>query len=103
MGRRKELAKNTAILTVGRVCTQCINFLLLPFYTAMLSTGAYGTFDLMLTYSMLLLPLVGWQLHQGLFRFMLDDRQNTARHTVLFSTLLFLVSSSAVPIWRCSR
>lgn len=89
MGRRKELAKNTAILTVGRVCTQCINFLLLPFYTAMLSTGAYGTFDLMLTYSMLLLPLVGWQLHQGLFRFMLDDRQNTARHTVLFSTLLF--------------
>ena len=89
MGRRKELAKNTAILTIGRVCTQCINFLLLPFYTAMLSTGAYGTFDLMLTYSMLLLPLVGWQLHQGLFRFMLDDRQNTARHTVLFSTLLF--------------
>ena len=89
MGRRKELAKNTAILTVGRVCTQCINFLLLPFYTAMLSTGAYGTFDLMLTYSMLLLPLVGWQLHQGLFRFMLDDRKNTARHTVLFSTLLF--------------
>lgn len=89
MGRRKELAKNTAILTVGKVCTQCINFLLLPFYTAMLSTGAYGTFDLMLTYSMLLLPLVSWQLSQGLFRFMLDDRENTERHRVLFSTLLF--------------
>lgn len=89
MGRRKELAKNTAILTVGKVCTQCINFLLLPFYTAMLSTGAYGTFDLMLTYSMLLLPLVSWQLGQGLFRFMLDDRGNAQRHGVLFSTLLF--------------
>ncbi len=89
MGRRKELAKNTAILTVGKVCTQCINFLLLPFYTAMLSTDSYGSFDLMLTYSMLLLPLVGWQLSQGLFRFMLDDRGNTQRHCVLFSTLLF--------------
>lgn len=89
MGRRRELAKNTAILTVGKVCTQCINFLLLPFYTAMLSTGAYGTFDLMLTYSMLLLPLVSWQLSQGLFRFMLDDRSNIQRHRVLFSTLLF--------------
>ena len=72
MSRKTELAKNTAILTVGRLCTQCISFFLLPLYTAILSTEEYGTFDLLVTYSTLLLPLVNWQLDQGLFRFMLD-------------------------------
>ena len=62
MSRKTELAKNTAILTVGKLCTQCISFFLLPLYTAILSTEEYGTFDLLVTYSALLLPLVNWQL-----------------------------------------
>ena len=33
MSRKTELAKNTAILTVGKLCTQCISFFLLPLYT----------------------------------------------------------------------
>ena len=88
MGRRAELAKNTAILTVGKICTQCISFFLLPLYTAILSTEEYGTFDLLVTYSTLLLPLVNWQLDQGLFRFMLDLRGNKKKEKSLFSTLL---------------
>ena len=55
MSRKTELAKNTAILTVGKLCTQCISFFLLPLYTAILSTEEYGTFDLLVTYSTLLL------------------------------------------------
>lgn len=50
MSRKTELAKNTAILTVGKLCTQCISFFLLPLYTAILSTEEYGTFDLLVTY-----------------------------------------------------
>ena len=88
MSRKTELAKNTAILTVGKLCTQCISFFLLPLYTAILSTEEYGTFDLLVTYSTLLLPLVNWQLDQGLFRFMLDYRGNKEEQGKLFSTLL---------------
>lgn len=88
MSRKTELAKNTAILTVGKLCTQCISFFLLPLYTAILSTEEYGTFDLLVTYSTLLLPLVNWQLDQGLFRFMLDQRGNKEEQRKLFSTLL---------------
>lgn len=96
MSRKSELAKNTAILTVGKVCTQCINFFLLPLYTAILSAEEYGTFDLLVTYSTLLLPLVNWQLDQGLFRFMLDHRGNREEQGKLFSTLL--LSSTAQSI-----
>ena len=88
MSRQKDLAKNTAILTVGKVCTQCISFFLLPLYTAILSAEDYGTFDLFVTYATLLLPLVNWQLDQGLFRFMLDYRGNKDEQKKLFSTLL---------------
>lgn len=88
MSRKTELAKNTAILTVGKLCTQCISFFLLPLYTAILSTEDYGVFDLLVTYSTLLLPLVNWQLDQGLFRFMLDCRDNRDEESGLFSTLL---------------
>lgn len=93
MSRQKDLAKNTAILTVGKVCTQCISFFLLPLYTAILSAEDYGTFDLFVTYATLLLPLINWQLDQGLFRFMLDYRGNKDEQKKLFSTLL--LSSTA--------
>lgn len=88
MSKKTELAKNTAILTFGKLCTQCISFFLLPLYTAILSTEDYGIFDLLVTYATLLLPLVNWQLDQGLFRFMLDYRNNKEEQSKLFSTLL---------------
>ena len=76
LGRRSELAKKTVILAIGKICTQCISFLLLPLYTAVLETSEYGTFDLLMTYSALLLPIVNWQFDQGIFRFMLDLRSD---------------------------
>lgn len=88
MNRKKELARNTAILTVGRLCTQFISFFLLPLYTAVLATHEYGTYDVMITYAALLLPLVNWQFDQGLFRFMLDDRGDREKLSELFTTLL---------------
>lgn len=91
MGRSKDLAKNTAILTFGKICTQSISFFMLPLYTSLLSTAEYGLFDLLVTYAALLLPLVNWQLDQGLFRFMLDVRGQIDKQTYLFSTV-FLTS-----------
>ena len=88
MSRQGELARNTAILTLGKVCTQCISFLLLPLYTAILDTSAYGTFDLLTTYGTLLLPLVSWQFDQGLFRFMVDYRNDRENQKRLFSTVI---------------
>ena len=61
------MAKNTVVLTFGKICTQGISFLMLPLYTSILDTTEYGTFDLLVTYATLLLPLVNWQLDQGIF------------------------------------
>lgn len=96
MSRKTELTKNTAILTIGKIRTQCISFFLLPLYTAILSTEEYGTFDLLVTYSTLLLPLVNWQLDQGPFRFMLDHHENKEEQSKLFSTLLSFSTAQSI-------
>ena len=58
MIRTKELGKNTLIITIGRISTQFITFLLLPLYTALLSTEEYGSVDLVTTIVQLLVPIV---------------------------------------------
>lgn len=45
MNRKKELAMNTVILAVGKICTQLINFFLLPLYTSLLTTDDYGVVE----------------------------------------------------------
>lgn len=87
MNRGKELAKNTAILTVGRLGTQIVQFLLLPLYTALLTQEEYGTVDLFNTYITLLLPLFNWQFDRGLFRFLVDCREDEDRQSALISTV----------------
>ena len=49
MSREGTLIKNTAIITVGKICTQLITFFLLPLYTSLLSTQEYGIIDLLNT------------------------------------------------------
>ena len=60
--RGKQLAKNTAILTVGKICTQCVSFFLLPLYTALLDPSEYGIVDIFSTYAAFILPLCNWQM-----------------------------------------
>lgn len=78
------------MLMIGKMCTQCVNFFMLPLYTAVLSTEEYGTADLIIAYISLLLPIVGLQLEQGLFRFLLDERENITNSKSLFSSVIFV-------------
>lgn len=89
MNKGKELAKNTLILTFGKICTQFVSFLLLPLYTALLQPEEFGIVDLFNTYITLLVPLFNWQFENGLFRFMLDCRGNKDEQSKIFSTVFF--------------
>lgn len=96
MKREKELAKNTVIIAIGKICTQFISFLLLPVYTALLSTEDYGVVDLLNTYVSLLLPIVILQVDQGTFRFLIDVRNDENKKKEIISTTLFGVFIQSV-------
>ena len=74
MNKKKQLAKNTLIIFMGKVCTQLISFLLLPLYTGCLSTKEYGIVDLIQTYVTLLVPLITLELEMSVFRYLIDTR-----------------------------
>lgn len=73
---------------MGKVCTQCVSFFMLPLYTAVLSTSDYGTADLIITYISLFSPLISFQFDQGLFRYLLDCRDDARQQGKLLSTVL---------------
>ena len=100
MSREKNLAKNTIIITIGKICTQLITFFLLPLYTGILSTEEYGTVDLLNTLVSLLLPIVTFQVEQAVFRELIDVRGkkdkesriiSSAVITVIFQCIVYLI------------
>ena len=96
MTKQNELLKNTAIIMLGKICTQLISFLMLPLYTAVLSTEDYGFIDLVTTYSALAIPLVGFQLEMGVFRYLIDNRKNEKNKTILITNTFLTVLISVV-------
>ena len=98
MNRFKELAKNTMIITIGRISTQLVTFLLLPLYTAVLSTKEYGAVDFITTLVQLLIPVVSIMIDQGIFRYLLnckneyDYKKNISTSFVILTTSIILVS-----------
>lgn len=100
MNREKNLAKNTLIITIGKICTQLITFFLLPLYTGILSTEEYGTVDLLNTLVSLLLPIVTFQVEQAVFRELIEVRGKNDKEsriissaviTVIFQCIVYLI------------
>lgn len=97
MSRGSQLAKNTLILTIGKISTQFISFFLLPLYTALLTTEEYGTVDLLNTYISLLVPIITFQIAQGVFRFLIEVRKDEeSKSIIITSSILFQVIQSII-------
>lgn len=84
------LAKNTALIVGSKLLTQIIGFLMLPIYTAFLATAEFGLMDIMLTYSILITPLLFANLQAALFRLILEARQDRRRQIEIFTNTLTL-------------
>lgn len=96
MSKESILAKNTAIVTIGKICTQLISFFLLPLYTAYLTTGEYGVVDLLNTLISLLIPILTFQIDQGIFRYLIDKRDSKQEQAKLITTTIFFLSAQSI-------
>ncbi len=85
--RKKDLAKNTIILTIGKFLPKLISILIIPIITAKLTKAEYGTYDLITTIVALLLPTVTLQLPSAAFRFLIDYRGDEERTKKVISNI----------------
>lgn len=97
MSREGSLIKNTVIITIGKICTQLITFLLLPLYTSILSTEEYGIVDLLNTLVYLCVPIVTFQIEKAVFRYLIDNRGNEVKvKSTISTTIIIITLQSAV-------
>lgn len=97
MTREKELARNTIIIFIGKICTQSLSFLLLPLYTSILSAQEYGITEIYTTYQMLIICVLFAQIEQSVFRFIIDNRgSQDGKETIISTTLAFFLFQTVV-------
>lgn len=76
MGRYRKLLGNSAVFAIGSLGSKLIAFLLVPFYTFVLSKQEFGTVDLITTSVNMLLPIISLSIFDAVFRFILDKNGN---------------------------
>lgn len=102
MSKTALLAKNTLLIAISKVSTQLVLFFMLPLYTAVLSTGDYGTVDLIITYGGLFAPLIMLNVQQAIFRHLIDARSDKeAQHKVITNAveITVLVSLAVAAVY----
>lgn len=93
MNQKRELIKNTLIISLGKFSTRIVSFILLPLYTALLTTKEYGTYDLLNTISIFLIPLITLQLEEAMFRFLIDAKNNQDKEKIFTQTVFYAAIS----------
>ena len=96
MGRQKELIFNTLIIGIGKFSTQVVSVFLLPMYTSILSTSEYGTYDLLYTIAMFLIPIITLLMEESMFRFLIDSKDSEESSKIISQTLIFCIISTSI-------
>lgn len=107
MEKEKKLLKNTAIFGIGAFCSKMLQFLLIPFYTRVLTDSQYGTIDILQNLGTLLIPIISLTIAEAVFRFAMEKNSNkeeilsTAFFSVTFNILI--ISILSVIIYNLTR
>lgn len=73
MNKFRKLATNSAVFAIANLGSNLISFIFVRFYTELLTTSEYGTVDLIVTTSSLLIPLLTVAIVEAVFRFGIDE------------------------------
>jgi len=90
-GKYKRLISHTAILAAGTFTSKLLVFLLMPLYTALLSTEEFGIADIVTQTANLIIPLASVGICEGLFRFALESNGDIKDERRTFTSALFVI------------
>ena len=94
MGRYKYLANNIALFSVSNFVSKILVFLLVPFYTSVLTTEEYGIADIMQVTLLLLVPALTMNMGEAALRFGIEketQRADILRVGLKYSGLAMLI------------
>ena len=89
-----RLAKNTLIFMIGNFGSKLIAFIIVPFYTFVLTTEQYGTIDLFTTTINIIIPFVILGLNEAVLRFLVG--KEIKKETVATDCFLVFLFGTAI-------
>lgn len=101
MNSYTKLFKNSIIFAIGNLGSKLVSILLVPLYTYYLSTGEYGTVDLIITTTNMLVPVVSLSMAEASLRFAMDksvDKKSTITNAIYIAAIGLILSLIAFPI-----
>lgn len=91
MNSNKYLFRNIGLLSISNISSKILAFLIVPIYTAVLTTGEYGIFDVVNTTVNLLVPILTVNISESVLRFSIDEEKE--RKNVFSTGLLYAIYS----------
>ena len=92
--KNKYLIKNIGLFTVGSFGSKILSFLLVPLYTAVLSTSEFGTVDLITSTASILTPILLLSIFDATLRFGMDS--NYKKEDVLSTSINIAIKGSLI-------
>ncbi len=96
--RKKNLLHNTILLSIGTIFTKCISLVMVVLYSRWLSAGAYGDFELYMTYISLLFPIATLSCGEAVFRYLLENNALKTRQRIITTALFISVCGFLVSV-----
>ena len=101
MNRTNYLLKNVGILTVSNFASKILVFLLVPLYTAVLTTPEYGAYDLAVSTASLLYPILTLNIVEAVMRFTMEKECSNEKVAIIgvkYLTISIILFSSGMII-----
>lgn len=92
------LIKNTGLLFISNFASKILVFLLVPFYTSVLTTVEYGTYDLLYTTVQLITPIVTLNIVDAVIRFSIDSERENQKNVFTIGVKYFVISTFLILI-----
>ncbi|MDO4188774.1 MAG: polysaccharide biosynthesis C-terminal domain-containing protein [Lachnospiraceae bacterium] len=99
MGKLKYLTKNIALFSISNFVSKILVFLLVPFYTNVLTTYEYGVADIIQVTLLLLVPMITLNIGEAALRFGVEEVKN--RVGIFNVGIKYVVRASLVVAFVC--
>ena len=94
MSKESKLIKNTAIYAVGNMSSKVLAYIMVMIYSHFINPSDLGYYDIVISTS-LLLPIVTFEVHEGVYRLMVG-RSQYGNDEIVGTSIKFLVFSASV-------
>ena len=99
MGKLKYLSKNIALFSISNFVSKILVFLLVPFYTNVLTTYEYGIADVIQVTLLLLVPMVTLNIGEAALRFGVEEVNN--RQSIYLVGIKYVLRASIIVAFIC--